>query len=391
MKTFENDESCIELSKYFMLFLDKMCSKMGFYLYYHPMRKKFIVSDEVLGEDYKYYKTSQQIKIEKPVPRFESDNFYWKKRSIILFNKEYPYEQNDGEYYYPEHTELNHEIDFKMSMPNLQKLLLCILKNPILQDNFHYIQDIFSTYNPMIYFPSENLNIDEKLDLLFIKNLEQKDLLEGMLRNRGDQEMIVNILQKKSPEYLVDFFKSFDIREDVKFKDFIFKVTKKQDVLEKIFANFPAFQKYLTKNTPVEFLTQPTQQITLFKSFFNLENLSIAYHQDFNKSEVQNRLLYLLGSNNLNYKLKEKNIFVHNAFLDYSTNSIVAFIENNSVLPINKIENFFCEAITYLEKDKSGTYTNTAQDNLFKFFQYFYQNEISLMHSNYKKVKPNKI
>lgn len=390
-KVFENDESCIDLSKYFMLFLDKMCSKMNLLLYYYPTGKKFVVSDETLGENYKYYKTSEQIKIEKPVPRFESDNFYWQKRSIILFNKEYPYEQHDGEYYYPEYSHFNHDIDFKMSMKNLQKILLCILKNPILQENFYYIKDIFSTYDPHIYFPSENLNIDEKYDLLFIQNLEQKDLLEGMLRNRGDQETIVNILQKKSTDYLVEFFKSFGIKNDVNFKNFIFKVTKKQDVLEKIFENFPDYQKYLNKNTPTEFLTQPTEQVSMFKSYFNIDNLSIAYHQDFKSSEVQNRLVSVLDNKSLKTKMQEKDIFVHNAFYDYTNKSVVSFIENKSVLSMEKIESFFCQAITYLEKDNSGSFTNSKQENLLKFFQYFYQNEVSLLQSHYIKVKPNKI
>lgn len=390
-KTFDEDEHYIELSKYFMLFLDETCTKLGFLLYYHPHQKAFIVSDIDLGENYKYYKTTEQIKIEQPVAKYSSDNFYWEKKSIILFNKEEPYEQNDGEYYYPDCYEFNHDIDFKMSIPNLQKILLSVLKNPTLQENFYHIQDIFSTYNPEIYFPSENLNIDEKLDLLFINNLDQQYLLETMLRNQSDTENIVNILQKKSEQYIIEFFKCFETRSDVKFKDFILKVTKKQDVLEKIFEHFPEYNKFLDKNTPTEFLSQPTQQVSLFKSFFNLDNLSIIYHQDFNKSEVQNRFLHILQNHALKLKMQEKNIIVHSAFHQYTNNSIVSLVENNSDLPIEKIENFFCQAITYLEKDKGGNYNNSGQDNLLKFFQYFYQNEVSLLNSHYKKIKPNKI
>ena len=89
MKTFfENDYSCIKLSKYFLLFLDKMCSKLNFEIYYNAHTKSFIVSDSNLkqNKNYSYYKNKQDIKSEiKNDNVFYDQNYNWTKKNIILF------------------------------------------------------------------------------------------------------------------------------------------------------------------------------------------------------------------------------------------------------------------------------------------------------------------
>lgn len=390
---FLNDYPSLQLSKYFMKFLDKICNKLDFFVYYEPHQSKFIVSDVMLGDSYKYYKTLKQIKEEKPSVIFYNDNYNWTKKGIILFNKEEPYEQNDGEYYYPDHYECNHDIDFKMSTPNIQKLLLCIFKNPILKDYNYLIKEIFNefTFNQTIYFPSENLSIDEKLDLLLVKNLEQRHLLEAMCKEEGYQT-ILTILQKKSEDYLVEFFKCFGVRKDLKFKDFIFKVTNNQNTLSKIFENFPEFQKYLSSNTPEQYLKHNTEQISIYKSFFDVENLSIKYHDKFNSSELRNCLSNILENSSLKESLESKSIIIHSSFYSYSHNSLISIIENKSILSIEKIEQFFCDSIEYIQKTKKNNYMEDNKDNVIKFFNYFYQNELSLKNEvHYTKKTLSKI
>lgn len=383
---FPHDYPPVQLSKYFMLFIDKMCHKLGFHVYYNP-RGQFIVSDHVLNDDYRYYKTTEQIKEEKPVARWDSESFYWQKKTILLFDKEEAYEQDDGEWYYPDYHDCQHDIDFKMSVPNMQKLLLCVFKNPILQTYHYTIRDIFSTYDTSIYFPSESINVNEKLDLLLVRNLDQCQLLEKMLRSSDGK--IATILQKKSSDYLVEFFKSFGKREDLEFKDFIFKVTQNQDTLQMIFENFPVYNKFLSKNTPTEFLSKETQKISIFKSFFNIPNLSLKYHEQFNESAISNHLLKIFEVYSLKQTMAEKGIIIHHAFHDYSSKSIISIIENKSPLSIEKIEDFFCEAIIYIEQ-KNSSYAS-EQPNLLKFFQYFYQNEVSLLNHIHRKNPVTKI
>lgn len=385
---FQNDYSHLELSKYFLLFVDKMCKKLGFYLYYNSRSNKFIVSDKLLDNDYKYYKTREQIKTENITETSKFHDFDWHKKTILLFDKEEPYEKNDGEWYYPDYYEYQHDLDFKMNISNLQKLLLCIFKNPILKEHYYIIQEIFPTYDISIYFPSENLSVNENLDLLLIKNLDKHHLLEKMLKNNSE-DTIVKILQKKSSPYLIEFFKSFGKREDLQFKDFIFKVTQNQETLEKIFENFPFYNKFLLKNAPTEFLEKETQNITIFKSFFSIVNLSLKYHENFNEFEISNHLLKIFENHSLKKVMAEKNIIIHNAFHDYSSQSVVSIIENNSLLPIKKIEEFFCEAITHVIF-KNGSYPS-EQPNLIKFFNYVYQNEISLLNHGYSKNSVHKI
>lgn len=380
---FPNDYPCLQLSKYFLRFVHKICDKLEFQFYYNPNNNHFIISDVILGDNYKYYKTLKQSKEDKTPSPYYSRQFNWPKKHIILFNKEEPYEQHDGEWYYPDYHECNHDIEFKMTIPNLQKLMLCIFKNPILNSEHRQINEIFDnyTYDRSLYFPSENLAIDPKLDMLLISSLDKKNLLEYMLKDNLNNE-IAQILMKKSDDYLIEFFKCFKDKKDLKFKDFICKVTNNQNTLTQIFEFFPDFKKYLTSNTPDNFLTKSTEKISIFKSYFNVENLSIKYHEKFNSNETQNCLLHILENSSFKDILKNHGICIHSVFYSYCDKSIISIIENNSVLPIEKIEQFFCDSLEYMQKTKKINYMEDNKDNIIKFFNYFYQNEISLLSNN---------
>lgn len=393
---FINDYPCLQLSKYFMRFVDKMCNKLNFYVYYNPQQNDFIVSDSILKYSSSSYKTLEQIKLDKEVSIFSSEKYDWTKKSLILFNKEDPCEQLDGEYYYPDHYESNHDVDFKMSIPNLQKLLLCIFKNPILQSEYGQIQEIFPTHDISLFFPSESLSVNENLDFLLIKNLEQRYLKEQIIKNNNPD--LINILKKKSENYLIEFFNSFGVIGDLKFKDFIFEITSNENTLEKIFEKLPDFQKFLRKNSPHDFLTKKTESISIFKSYFDITNLSLNYHEKFNEGETKSCLMNIIGNYDLKEAMEKKDIHIHSIFYDYNNKSVVSIIENKSILPIEKIEQFFCESLNYIVKNNNYNYMDNNKDNnkenLLKFFHYFYQNELALLASadqNYIKKSIPKI
>lgn len=378
---FIHDYPCLQLSKYFMRFIDKMCNKLNFYVYYNPQQNNFIVSDSILKHSSSSYKTLEQIKLDKPVSIFSSEEYNWSRKKLILFNKEHSYEQNDGEWYYPDHYESNHDIDFQMSTPNLQKLLLCIFKNPILQSEYRQIQEIFSTHDISLFFPSESLSVNENLDFLLIKNLEQRCLIEQIIKKNNPD--LINILKKKSENYLIEFFNSFGVIGDLKFKDFIFEITSNENTLEKIFEKLPDFQKFLKKNNSHDFLTKKTESISISKTYFNITNLSVNYHEKFNEIETKSCLLNVIGNYALKQELAQKNIHVHSSFYDYTEKAVILIIENNSIMPIEKIEQFFCESLNYIVKNNNNDYMDNSKDNnkenILKFFHYFYQNELSLL------------
>lgn len=372
MKKFEYDYPRLNLSKYFILFIDKICNKNNFYLYYNSSSSNFIVSGSILNQDYKYYKTSQEI--DNLDNSFKNKEFKWKQKNIILFDKEEPYEQNDGEYYYPEYCECNHNIEFKMSLTNLQKLLLNIFKNPILSEYSSCIQEIFYISDINTYFPSKNLDIDPMLDLLFIKNLEQRNIIESLTnRNTNQKVALCSYLKKQNEEYLVNFFKLF-AKKDLNIKDTIFQISDNQNTLEKILESFPEYQKYLLKNKPTEFLNQPTEQITIYKSYFNVEQLGIIYHDKFTSNDIQNLLIETLNNSSIKKIFSEKKIILHHTFFDYHSSSVISIIENNSKINIHDFENFIAESLNHLEINSFSKKNNI--DNFNKLWNYFYQSTI---------------
>lgn len=378
IKHFENDDSCIQLSQYFIEVIDTICTKLDLCLYYHTSNKKFIVSDDKLNDTYKYYKTSQQIKADYTQNALEVIPFSWNNKPLILFNKEEPYEDNYGSWYYPDHYTSNHDINFHLSLPNLQKVCLEIFADPILLSHHCDIKELFYINELSFFFPSENIYTDDNLDFLLIKNLDANYLLENMFKKNP---FIINILKKKSDDYLIEFFKIFNNHQDLRLKNFIFEVTHNEPTLENIFHNFPSFQIFLKKHQPEQFLSKPTETIAISKSYFNIPNLAIKYHENFTENELNLFFNNILKHSTVIHLLSEKEIYIHSSLYDYQSHSVVSIIENNSILPITKIEDFFCNCLNYMTKTTHNNYMDdkTNQDNFTTFFNYFYQNELSLM------------
>lgn len=386
MNEFELDYPRIKLSKYFMTFLEKICHKNNFLVYYNPSSSNFIISDNILNQDYKYYKTSQQIN--ELDNSFQSKDFKWKQKNILLFDKEEPYEQNDGEYYYPDYYECNHNIDFKLSLINLQTILLNIFKNPILSKYSYSIQELFYISDINTYFPSKNLMINPELDLLLVKNLDQRLLIECLTnKNSHQKSTLLEHLKKQNDNYLIEFFKIFS-QKDFDIKDTIFDVSNNQNLLENIIEYFPKYQKYLLKNTPNNFLTKTTEEITINKIYFNIDALGIIYHEKFKVNDIQNILVDILNNSSTKKILNEKNLILHHTYFDYHSQSVISIIENNSKINTNEFENFIKESFNHLEKENFSNKNNIEKFK--KFWNYFYQSTI-LKEPSPKKTITNKI
>ena len=65
--------------------------------------------------------------------------------------------------------------------------------------------------------------------------------------------------------YIDDIIDNLDrfSKKDLNIKDIIFETSHDQVLLEKITESFPQYQKFLLKNKPNEFLTKPTEKITI--------------------------------------------------------------------------------------------------------------------------------
>lgn len=371
---FINDYPPIQLSKYFLLFLNKKCQKLGFHLYYDPSGH-FILSDQRLDEvSYHRYKTNDE-------GIDSQDKYSWQNKTIVLFDKEEPFEQDDGEWFYPTYYDCQHALTFKMTIPNLQKILLEVFQDPILQHYYHSLQEIFPNHDITIFFPSETLKVDEKFDFLLIQYLDKDSLFRSMMNKHNDK--ILQILQKKSDNYLTDFFKLFNNENDWSFKNFILQVTQNENTLEKIFTHFPCYQKYLSKNHKSNFLSKETQQVLISKSYFNIENLEIKYHDLFQPIETKTFFLKVFETISIKEAMADKGIIIYPSFYDNHSGSVISFIENNSPLPIEKIEKFFYESLSYIHC-KNGFYNNNQPD-LLKFFDYYYQKETLPTNNNIKK------
>ena len=226
------------------------------------------------------------------------------------------------------------------------------------------------------------------LDLLLVKNLEQRYLLECLTGKNSHQKTLLEHLQKQSDEYLIDFFKLFS-KKDLNIKDIIFEISHDQVLLEKITESFPQYQKFLLKNKPNEFLTKPTEKITIHKSYFNTELLSITYHDKFTPNDIQNLLIDTLNNSSIKELLDEKNITIHHTYFDYHSQSVISIIENNSKINIHDFEVFISESFHHLEK-QSFSNQNQNIEKFKKFWNYFYQSTI-LNETSPKKTMTNKI